>query len=320
METLRSRGITRDDVWTAADSLLKAGQRPTIERIRLHLGRGSPNTVSPHLDAWFAALGGRLHDPEGFAPKPGCPEPVTEAARYLWEAALQVARAQAEAALGQRETALAEAQATLAREREALEQERLVMQARLEGAEAAMAEMTRARDEALERGAQVESRATVLQQQVETLRAEAGDALEARVALQREFAAERATWDQERETMTARATANERRLALDLDAARVAGKEAQKLLEAERKAALERLAHAAEAASRQGSEMTRLSQSIAVLEERIRQREAMLVEYREQKDAGSRSVAAVGRRGRPARGALAGGASGLLRTRAAPGG
>ncbi|QRQ85717.1 DNA-binding protein [Cupriavidus oxalaticus] len=321
METLRSRGITRDDVWAAADSLLKAGQRPTIERIRLHLGRGSPNTVSPHLDAWFAALGGRLQDPQGFAPKPGCPEPVTEAARYLWEAALQVARAQAEAALAQRETALAEAQATLARERETLEQERLVMQARLDGAEAAMAEMTRARDEALERGAQAEARAAALQQQVETLRAEAGVALEARVSLQREFAAERTAWDQERETMTARATASERRLALELDAARVAGKDAQKLLETERKAALERLAHAAEAASRQGSEMTRLSQSIAVLEERVRQREAMLVEYREQKkEAASAGVAAVGRRGRPARGTLAGGASGLLRIRAVPGG
>ncbi|MBB3009309.1 DNA-binding protein [Cupriavidus alkaliphilus] len=308
METLRSRGITRDDVWQAADSLLKAGQRPTIERIRLHLGRGSPNTVSPHLDAWFAALGGRIQDPQGFAPAPGCPEPVTEAARYLWEAALQSASASAEAALAQREAALAEASKALQQEREALAQERQVMQARLEGAEAAMAELTRARDEAAERAARAETAAAAWQQQAEALRAEHAAALAARQAMQNDFDARRAAWDQERETLMQRTAANERRMALELDAARVAAREAQKLIEAERKAAVERLSRAAEAASRQGSEMSRLGQAIAVLEERVRQRESLLAEYREQAGAApAESTAAAGtpsRRSRPARVAL----------------
>ncbi|SPA56308.1 DNA-binding protein [Cupriavidus taiwanensis] len=307
METLRSRGITRDDVWQAADSLLKAGQRPTIERIRLHLGRGSPNTVSPHLDAWFAALGGRIQDPQGFAPAPGCPEPVTEAARYLWEAALQGARASAETALAQREAALVEANAALQQEREALAQERQVMQARLEGAEAAMAELTRARDEAAERSARAETAAAAWQQQAEALRAEHATALAAREAMQNDFEAQRAAWDQERETLMQRTAANERRMALELDAARVAAREAQKLLEAERKAAVERLSRAAEAASRQGSEMTRLAQAIAVLEERVRQRESLLAEYREQAGAAPAEATAVvtpPRRSRPARLAL----------------
>ncbi|SPR99975.1 DNA-binding protein [Cupriavidus taiwanensis] len=308
MEALRSRGITRDDVWQAADSLLKAGQRPTIERIRLHLGRGSPNTVSPHLDAWFAALGGRIQDPQGFAPAPGCPEPVTEAARYLWEAALQSARASAEAALAQREAALAEASKALQQEREALAQERQVMQARLEGAEAAMAELTRARDEATERAARAETAAAAWQQQAEALRAEHASALAARHAMQNDFDAQRAAWDQERETLMQRTAANERRMALELDAARVAAREAQKQIEAERKAAVERLSRAAEAASRQGSEMSRLGQAIAVLEERVRQRESLLAEYREQAGAApAESTAAIGttpRRSRPARVAL----------------
>ncbi|KAI3596618.1 auxiliary cointegrate resolution protein T [Cupriavidus necator H850] len=311
METLRSRGITRDDVWQAADSLLKAGQRPTIERIRLHLGRGSPNTVSPHLDAWFAALGGRIQDPQGFAPAPGCPEPVTEAARYLWEAALQVAKASAEAALVQREAALAEARAALEQEREALAQERQVMQARLEGAETAMAELTRARDDATERAVRAETAAAALQQQAETMRAESAAAVLAHNAMQQDFAAQRAAWDQERETVTQRAAANERRMALELDAARVAAREAQKLLEAERKAAVERLTRAAEAASRQGSEMTRLGQTLAVLEERVRQRESLLAEYRDQADAATTAAAGPAspavRRTRPARAALAAG-------------
>ncbi|WP_432260557.1 DNA-binding protein [Cupriavidus sp. TMH.W2] len=317
METLRSRGITRDDVWQAADSLLKAGQRPTIERIRLHLGRGSPNTVSPHLDAWFAALGGRIQNPHGFAPAPGCPEPVTEAARYLWEAALQVAKASAEAALTQREAALAEARAALESEREALAQEREVMQARLEGAEAAMAELARARDDATGRAARAETAGAALQQQAESLRAELAAARQAHTAMQQDFTAQRAAWDQERETVTQRAAANERRMALELDAARVAAKDVQKLLEAERKAAVERLTRAAEAASRQGGEMTRLGQAIAVLEERVRQREDLLAEYRDQAGvattAGSPNPAI--RRARPARAALAAGKSSRRRMR-----
>ncbi|UIF90511.1 DNA-binding protein [Cupriavidus sp. UYPR2.512] len=319
METLRSRGITRDDVWQAADSLLKTGQRPTIERIRLHLGRGSPNTVSPHLDAWFAALGGRIQDPQGFAPAPGCPEPVTEAARYLWEAALQVAKASAEAALVQREAALAEARAALEQEREALAQERQVMQARLDGAETAMAELTRARDDATARAARAEAAASTLQQQAQTMRAESAAALLAHNAMQQDFTAQRAAWDQERETVTQRAAANERRMALELDAARMAAKEAQKLLEAERKVAVERLTRAAEAASRQGSEMTRLGQALAVLEERVRQRESLLAEYRDQ--AAAATIATAGpaspavRRTRPARTALGTGKGSRRRTR-----
>ena len=46
----RSRGIQEADVFAAADALLAEGQRPTIERVRLKIGRGSPNTVSPMLE------------------------------------------------------------------------------------------------------------------------------------------------------------------------------------------------------------------------------------------------------------------------------
>jgi hypothetical protein len=42
-------GVQQEDVWAAADALLRAGEQPTIERVRQHLGRGSPNTVGPHL-------------------------------------------------------------------------------------------------------------------------------------------------------------------------------------------------------------------------------------------------------------------------------
>lgn len=87
-----SRGINEQDVWKAADALLIEGARPTIERVRLKIGRGSPNTVSPHLETWFARLGARIADPQAFrAPEPQAPEPVRELAQQLWGTAQAIA-------------------------------------------------------------------------------------------------------------------------------------------------------------------------------------------------------------------------------------
>ena len=54
------RGIQESQVWEAADALVHEGLRPTIERVRQKIGSGSPNTVSPMLERWFATLGKRL--------------------------------------------------------------------------------------------------------------------------------------------------------------------------------------------------------------------------------------------------------------------
>ena len=82
-----TRGINEIDVWTAADSLLLEGARPTIERVRQKIGRGSPNTVSPYLDTWFKKLGGRIKDPGAFSAPPGTPDPILQAAKQLWDLA-----------------------------------------------------------------------------------------------------------------------------------------------------------------------------------------------------------------------------------------
>lgn len=54
-----ARGISEQDVFEAADKLLARGERPTIERVRNELGRGSPNTVNRLLDGWWATLSAR---------------------------------------------------------------------------------------------------------------------------------------------------------------------------------------------------------------------------------------------------------------------
>ncbi|ARP86650.1 DNA-binding protein [Bordetella genomosp. 9] len=84
-------------------------ERPTIERVRLKLGRGSPNTITGFLNTWFAQLGPRLAG-RGAT---DVPEPVIAAARELWRCAQDAARAQAQ-------TDHAEHEAELVREREAL--------------------------------------------------------------------------------------------------------------------------------------------------------------------------------------------------------
>lgn len=55
-----TRGIAEQDVFEAADKLLARGERPTIERVRLELGRGSPNTVNRLLDGWWGGLAARM--------------------------------------------------------------------------------------------------------------------------------------------------------------------------------------------------------------------------------------------------------------------
>ena len=68
-------------------ALLLEGARPTIERVRQKLGRGSPNTVSPMLDTWFKHLGTRIKDPGAFSAPGSTPDPVHQAAKHLWEVA-----------------------------------------------------------------------------------------------------------------------------------------------------------------------------------------------------------------------------------------
>jgi hypothetical protein len=89
-----SRGITGRDVELAADALLREGERPTIEKIRGRMGRGSPNTINPLLDAWWKRLASRLD--AGPAALHRIPESVAHVAEALWMQALEEGRRRAE--------------------------------------------------------------------------------------------------------------------------------------------------------------------------------------------------------------------------------
>jgi len=103
MDSRSSRGIQEPQVWTAADQLLAEGLRPTIERVRQKIGRGSPNTVSPMLERWFATLGKRLGNGSGVPAQSSAanamPPALLQAAHQLWEAARgEAAKTQAQQA------------------------------------------------------------------------------------------------------------------------------------------------------------------------------------------------------------------------------
>ena len=86
-------GVTEHQVHHAADALLRAGERPTIERVRALLGTGSPNTLIRLLDTWWAELGARLTVQEHKLALPDAPPEVVVAASALWTAALAHATA-----------------------------------------------------------------------------------------------------------------------------------------------------------------------------------------------------------------------------------
>ena len=85
-----ARGITELDVHGAADALVAKGERPTVERVRAHLGTGSPNTVTRLLETWWQSLGSRLH-PESPSMK-DAPTVLGKLAGQWWALALEHAR------------------------------------------------------------------------------------------------------------------------------------------------------------------------------------------------------------------------------------
>ena len=99
-------GVPENDVFAAADAVLARGERPTVERVRLHLGRGSPARVGGLLDQWWARLAERLN---GATRLPTLPTEVAEAFVAVWQRSIYLAQGVAEQALTeQRQLMIAE--------------------------------------------------------------------------------------------------------------------------------------------------------------------------------------------------------------------
>src|SRR5579871_3349390 len=109
----RRDAVRYDDVAVAAASLVKEGQRVTIERLRSAVGGGSYSTLAVHIRRW-------RETPEGAAAPAGPPDVVVRAVENAWdqlnaahEAEIQAIRQSADEAMEteSRARALAEAEA-----------------------------------------------------------------------------------------------------------------------------------------------------------------------------------------------------------------
>ncbi|WP_157792992.1 DNA-binding protein [Bordetella genomosp. 8] len=245
--------ITELDVHAAADALLREGERPTIERVRLKLGRGSPNTITGFLNSWFAGLGQRLAG----GGHGGLPDPVARLSQELWRAAL--AQAHEQVAAGQTEEAsrLAAEAHRLATLEQALAQagERLrSREADLElGLQALRQQLAAAQDAARDAGDALRSerrKAAMAEEAVTQARAEA-EALRAQLVDVQGRQADALAQAQ------ARHAAQERRWLNELDAERQATKRLTAEIERARQAA-ERDRQSAER-EREAAERERLS-------------------------------------------------------------
>jgi chromosome segregation ATPase len=235
-----ARGITQKDVDQAADALLLAGERPTVDRIRHHLGTGSPNTVTRLLDGWWKALGPRLTAQQRKAELPAAPDAVSALASQLWEQALEAARVRAE-------DALAADREILARDRaEAL----AVLEAAQTDAKAARHTADEARaalTQAVERGVDMQRLIDQQAGQLGDLARQRDDAIGKTRALEADLAGHRARLDQvltdtetERQTQGAHLRAVEDRAHAEVDRARQEIKDLRRQLE---RARLERQQH-----------------------------------------------------------------------------
>lgn len=243
------RGVQLDDVWAAADAVLALGERPTIERVRQQMGRGSPNTVGPMLDSWFGSLARRLQAPADTAdsttnadtPLPGA---VIRAAKTLWGRALQHADekataqfAQARSELEEQTEALRHAQDELARETQRLDDRSEAYAIAMQARDAQIAELARQTQE--------------LQQQLgshqELLERARTENLQLRQMVEAErsrIQAKDAEHQAERSRLEERAQTQERRLNVEVDRARQESRRLALQLETDSKKAAQALAEA----------------------------------------------------------------------------
>ena len=220
MQFKNARGIQQDDVSNAADALIAEGSRPTIERVRQKIGRGSPNTVSPMLDAWFASLSGRLTGNQSVEAPDAIPYAVQEGMKKMWETALAIGReeafqqvAQIQASLEGERTAIAAKAADFA-QREQLQAER--MQASEDALNIARMQIEDLRRQSADlRKSLKEREAEVADQRIKQQTVEQAWAVQTRKA-----ADEAAQQARERDRADERAASTERRLLQEVDRAR----------------------------------------------------------------------------------------------------
>lgn len=210
-------GVPEADVFAAADRVLERGERPTVERVRLELGRGSPARVGQLLERWWDALAKRL---AGETRLPALPTAASAAFTDLWRVAMEEARA-----VAQRE--LAEQSAAVEAERAQFQTDRARWERHITDADQTRGEAEAARTQALERledlkrlVAQLEHRSIEASERQKALEMQLQAAERDRRELQEHLATREAAAAQEREASAQHLRSVEDRSHAEVDRAR----------------------------------------------------------------------------------------------------
>ena len=230
-----ARGITEIDVHTAADALVDAGERPTVERIRAHLGTGSPNTVTRWLETWWQGLGQRLQAHRARLAVPKAPDAVAELAGELWQLALESAHESALEGVAADRAALDEERSALQAERDAFAVEASTLRDKVEAAVHAEHVAASQAAELRRLVRQLEAQLTELAQQREAAQERAAEADAARQATDSRLQALQDAAQSERETMARHVQATEDRAHAEVDRARQESRELKGLVASLRK-------------------------------------------------------------------------------------
>ncbi len=223
----RGPRISRPEVFDAADALLIEGHRPTIDRVRMRLGRGSPNTINEHLDVWWAKLGARLRDLPG-REFPQLPERVAHTLQALWTEALESAHAALKDTLTEREGALARRHEALEERERAFSEREQVMAARSAALEESLALARAQLTVANQRAERLEGALEQREAELARLRAQAADLERTSAAWQTKLQAAQEAHQDERGRLESRYAASEARWLSEVDRARQRVKEAAK--------------------------------------------------------------------------------------------
>jgi chromosome segregation ATPase len=242
-----ARGVQMEEVWAAADAVLRLGERPTIERVRHQLGRGSPNTVGPMLDGWYGSLAKRLDErgvpmeQEAAGAESLLPAPIIRAAKAMWGRALQQAQEQAATdfshereSLRVQEEALHSAKEQLAQETQRLDDRSAAYELALEAKNSQIADLARLNDD-------LQQQLINTQELLDTARSECVQLRRDADASRRRQESREVEHQTERVRLEERAQAHERRLNAEIDRARQESKRLALQLESDSKKAAKSL-------------------------------------------------------------------------------
>ena len=229
MNSKSTRGVQQHEVDAAADALLAEQARPTIERVRAKMGRGSPNTVGPMLDTWFAGLASRLGIDVG-QEEGGPPARVRHLLVELWSAAVNAGTERATAALSDQRTLVANDLEALFVARQELATQEAALAERAAGIDQALALAKAQLDERNNEMAQLRAELGAAHADLARARESLAGVVQERDADRQAFADQQRAHAAERQRLEERAAGTERRLLEDVDRSRQETKAARSSL------------------------------------------------------------------------------------------